>query len=326
MFFVMIAIGCFGSVRALSRLSVQFGSVLGYASNIGAPQVVDQTNSERRSSGLGQLTLNPLLSQAAYAKAQDMFSHQYWAHTSPSGTEPWDFIKSSGYKYRVAGENLARDFMSSSEVTAAWMASPTHKANIMNPKYSEIGVAVVDGILNGTETTLVVQMFGTPASAETTPQVTDQAISIQEVDIGAPETSPVAESAPLATPTPTELPVNSPPVTSNLISLDQVAGDTSSIVPAPSVTSSSPNASPQVLARFLVPAGNLLPTIIFSPLQLLKAFFLAIVMLIGTALAYDFAVVGNKSNVRLVGKNVAHLMLLFAVAFLLVFFRGGMIN
>ena len=92
----------------------------------------------------------------------DMFAKQYWAHVSADGKQPWDFISDAGYSYTVAGENLARDFQHADQVVEAWMASPTHKANILHEKYTEIGIAVVEGNLEGIETTLVVQMFGNP--------------------------------------------------------------------------------------------------------------------------------------------------------------------
>jgi hypothetical protein len=91
-----------------------------------------------------------------------MFQNNYWSHVSPSGKSPWEFFKESGYNYSVAGENLAKDFGDSSSVVSAWMNSPTHKANIINNKYKEIGIGVVDGVLNGMKTTLVVQHFASP--------------------------------------------------------------------------------------------------------------------------------------------------------------------
>jgi len=139
--------------------------ILGYASNITLNQIVNQTNDARAEQGLSALTLNSKLSQAAESKAKDMFAHQYWSHTSPTGVEPWDFIKTVGYAYRSAGENLARDFATTGDMMQAWMNSPTHRANIMHNQYKEIGVAVMNGTLQGIETTLVVQMFGSPAVA-----------------------------------------------------------------------------------------------------------------------------------------------------------------
>ena len=136
--------------------------VLGYSSEITAQKVLDQTNQERSKLGLPALKYNSLLSQSATQKAQDMFANNYWAHTSPSGTTPWNFFKNVGYKYSVAGENLARDFYDTESLMKAWMNSPTHKENIISSKYQEIGIGVVNGTLGGIKTTLVVQHFATP--------------------------------------------------------------------------------------------------------------------------------------------------------------------
>lgn len=155
-----IAIGITALILQYGVLNAVLGGVLGYASDITVDQVVSATNVERSQAGLLPLKLNDVLSAAAQMKAQDMFRYQYWAHTSPSGTEPWFFFKKVGYEYQSAGENLARDFMNTPEMVTAWMNSPTHKANIVHAKYEEIGVAVVNGTLQGVETTLVVQLFG----------------------------------------------------------------------------------------------------------------------------------------------------------------------
>lgn len=155
--------------------------VLGISSNIDAQTVISLTNSERQKLGLPLLRENQELDKAATAKAQNMFSENYWAHYAPSGKTPWDFITGSGYRFSYAGENLARNFYSSPDVVSAWMASPSHKANIVNSHYQDIGLAVVEGTLQGQKTTLVVQEFGTPvealaaapevASEKTTPQI-----------------------------------------------------------------------------------------------------------------------------------------------------------
>jgi hypothetical protein len=94
-------------------------------------------------------------------KASDMAEKGYWAHISPSGTQPWYFITQNNYAYRYAGENLARDFSNPESIVKAWLASPSHRDNLLNSKYQDIGVAVVDGTLGGRQTTLVVQLFGT---------------------------------------------------------------------------------------------------------------------------------------------------------------------
>ncbi|MBI1871934.1 hypothetical protein HYS10_00790 [Candidatus Collierbacteria bacterium] len=159
--------------------------ILGYASLIPPQTIVELTNKERQKFGLSSLKLNAKLSQAAQAKAHDMFAKNYWAHNAPDGREPWGFILDSGYSYLHAGENLARDFNNPDSIVEAWMKSPTHKANLISSKYQDIGVAVVDGKLNGVETTLVVQMFGTVQSAvplvETNDTFTVPKVLAQEV-------------------------------------------------------------------------------------------------------------------------------------------------
>ncbi len=142
--------------------------VLGYSSEITAQKVLDQTNIQRQNNGLPPLKHNSILSESATNKAKDMFTNNYWAHTSPSGTTPWDFFKAVDYQYSVAGENLARDFYDTESLLKGWMDSPTHKANIINSKYQEIGIGVVNGTLGGIKTTLVVQHFGAPIAGTIT--------------------------------------------------------------------------------------------------------------------------------------------------------------
>jgi len=156
--------------------------VLGFASNITPEKIAELTNHQRAENGLPFLTLNPLLSEAALRKAADMFAFNYWAHNSPSGRDPWSFFKEVDYQYLYAGENLARDFADSKGVISAWMASPTHRDNIVNGQYQETGVAVVDGTLEGVQTTLVVQLFGKPA--ETTARIPQLLKSIPAPVIG----------------------------------------------------------------------------------------------------------------------------------------------
>lgn len=151
------------SQLSLNVVAMVHPGVLGYASDITPQRIVELTNIKRVEKGLQPLEINKTLSQAAQLKAGDMFAFDYWSHESPSGREPWEFFHQAGYGYRVAGENLARDFMEAEDVVDAWMESPTHKDNIVNPKYQDIGVAVVNGTLGGIKTTLVVQFFGTPS-------------------------------------------------------------------------------------------------------------------------------------------------------------------
>ncbi len=140
--------------------------VLGYSSEITIQKVFDQTNQMRQKNGLSALHYDSVLSRSATNKASDMFKYDYWAHNSPQGKTPWDFFKAEGYQYSIAGENLAKDFYDTDSMMKAWMNSPTHRENILNPKYQEIGIGVVNGILNGVKTTLVVQHFGAPLNGQ----------------------------------------------------------------------------------------------------------------------------------------------------------------
>lgn len=131
--------------------------------------LVDLTNKDRAKEGLQPLSINENLVAAANMKASDMAAKEYFAHQSPDGRMPWDFIKASGYSYIYAGENLAVNFDDSGEVERAWMNSPTHKKNIVNPKYTEIGIATAPGRYKGDNTMYVVQMFGRPRTAVAAP-------------------------------------------------------------------------------------------------------------------------------------------------------------
>jgi hypothetical protein len=124
--------------------------------------LVDMTNVSREQLGFQPLKENPVLSQAAYLKAKDMIEKDYFAHYSPEGVSPWHWLGEVGYDYRLAGENLAIGFLESEQVHTAWMDSLSHKENILDAGYQEMGIAVLKGDFQGKETTLVVQFFGTP--------------------------------------------------------------------------------------------------------------------------------------------------------------------
>lgn len=123
--------------------------------------VIALTNAQRKSDSLGSLTENKLLDQAAQTKADDMAAKGYFAHVTPDGRQPWDFIAAAGYDYEYAGENLAVRFTDSKDVVNAWMASPTHRENILKPQYRDIGIGIAQGTYQGQPATFVVQMFGT---------------------------------------------------------------------------------------------------------------------------------------------------------------------
>lgn len=133
------------------------------ASEINADNVIKYVNQARAKDGLSELAVSEKLTEVAEAKVNDMVAHNYFAHTSSAGLTPWHWFELVGYDYKYAGENLAINFTTAEAQQAAWMNSPTHKKNILNINYSEIGVAVAAGEVNGTMGIIAVQEFGTLA-------------------------------------------------------------------------------------------------------------------------------------------------------------------
>ena len=124
-----------------------------------------ETNRHRAENGRPALRHVAALDVAAEAKLKDMFDRQYFAHESPTGEGPADVIEAAGYAYVTVGENLALgNFADDRELVQAWMDSPGHRANILEAKFTELGVAVGRGMYEGRMTWLAVQEFGKPIS------------------------------------------------------------------------------------------------------------------------------------------------------------------
>lgn len=139
-------------------------SVLGTMSDFSASSLLASTNEQRAADKESQLSIDPLLSHAAQAKADDMVRADYWSHTSPDGKTPWTFIAASGYSYERAGENLAYGFSGAAQTINGWMNSPEHRANILNAQYQNVGFGVATSPQyqgHGAET-IVVAMYGQP--------------------------------------------------------------------------------------------------------------------------------------------------------------------
>lgn len=139
-------------------------TVLG--ASISSSVLIDYTNDSRIAYNEPPLVRNEKLDLAAQLKGEDMAKMGYFSHQSPEGISPWHWFSVAGYSFLFAGENLAVDFTESKEVQQAWLDSPTHRANLLNVKFKEIGIATVSGVYENNPTIYVVQMFGTPAKAE----------------------------------------------------------------------------------------------------------------------------------------------------------------
>jgi len=267
-------------IRVMYR---QFPQVLGYATDIHVEQLLSLTNTKREASGLPTLTINSQLSQAAAKKAQDMFSNGYWAHMSPNGRSPWDFIVESGYRYSVAGENLAKNFSNSQGVVDAWMASPTHRDNILKSNYRDIGFAVVNGVLNGEETTLVVQMFGS----------TGQVALL-------PKPGPIVKEAQASVPLPTPIPVIEKAQQPVIVSQEG-----SAMVQSEATTGLAALLS----GRFM----NVVKNPLFNIPSVTRDIGFAFIGILMGILAIDSWIITRKHIVRASGHSIAHLLFLGAL-------------
>jgi len=130
-------------------------------------EIISKTNDYRTTNSLTGLSENSKLDQAAQFKLTDMQKNNYWDHTSPTGVQPWSFIEEVGYNYAYAGENLGKGFSTAEGVVNAWTESPKHRENLLSKNFTEIGVAVGVATIDGKDSTVIVQMFGTPKTAPT---------------------------------------------------------------------------------------------------------------------------------------------------------------
>lgn len=140
------------------------GGVLAYATEMSNSQLLSNTNAQRSANGKSGLSLNAKLSNAAQTKANDMAARNYWSHNTPDGKAPWYFVEQAGYSYSKAGENLAYGFGTSSETITGWMNSPTHKDNMLDGSFTEVGFGFIDASSynNSGQQTIVVAMYGQP--------------------------------------------------------------------------------------------------------------------------------------------------------------------
>jgi uncharacterized protein YkwD len=124
------------------------------------------TNLERQKAGLNILCLNTKLSEAAQNKAMSMALNGYFSHTGPQG-QSFDFwITATGYKYTRAGENLAVNFKNIEDAHTAWMKSPSHKKNVLNPDFTELGFGSEKGLYKGQNAPFFSVVFATPATLQ----------------------------------------------------------------------------------------------------------------------------------------------------------------
>ncbi|RMG56257.1 MAG: CAP domain-containing protein [Acidobacteria bacterium] len=111
-----------------------------------ARRVLDAVNRERRQRGLRPLRWSDLLARAAQAHSQDMADRQFLGHINPDGYTPADRAMLAGARrFRWLAENVGVHWSGphpAQSVVRGWMASPPHRANILNPRFRYTGVGV----------------------------------------------------------------------------------------------------------------------------------------------------------------------------------------
>lgn len=107
-----------------------------------AAEVVRLANQERVTAGLPQLTAHPAATAAALAHSQDQAAHGRMSHTGSDGSNAGTRLSRAGFDWRAWGENVAVGYRTPSDVVAAWMGSPGHRANVLNAAFTTIGIGV----------------------------------------------------------------------------------------------------------------------------------------------------------------------------------------
>ncbi len=192
----------------MSSLRPARAHTLAYATEMSIENLLQATNAQRNDNGQTSLQLNQKLISAAQSKANDMIARNYWSHNTPDGEEPWVFMDNSGYNYQKAGENLAYGFSTSSDTVIGWMNSPSHRANLLDGAFNEVGFGFANGnsYNNAGPETVVVAMYGKPQTLGANASGT-----VVPPPVSSPQTP--LSSAP-ASITPATLTSNPPPVAS----------------------------------------------------------------------------------------------------------------
>jgi hypothetical protein len=262
-------------------------AVLGISFNVASSDLLTLTNQKRAENGLAALTINDQLANAAEQKANHMFANNYWAHIAPDGTTPWYFIKNAGYDYLYAGENLARGFTSSNDVINAWMASPTHRENMLSKNYNDVGFAIKEGSLTGSDTVLVVEELGSKYSGG------DQQNIMQ----------------PTITPTPIVIAVVSPL-------------PSPTVLPTPTLNL-TPTPTPQVNLAENVAAAQNKPLIDSKSTS--NKIALGFLILIISVLVIDAIIIERKKIARVVAHNLDHIIFLIIITLAIIIIGRGII-
>jgi len=185
-------------VTILLPVRFPFGStahVLPYSTEMSQENLLLETNRRRDISKIDDLKINKKLSEAAQDKAEDMVEKDYWSHLTPDGDSPWTFVDEAGYEYSRAGENLAYGFSNSEQVIAGWMNSQSHKENMLDDGFSEVGFGFANSqnFEGNGKNTVVVAIYGAPSKINNILSSGSQSIASISPPSGLPKTISLVE-------------------------------------------------------------------------------------------------------------------------------------
>ncbi len=158
--FRALVLYCFLSVLIFFFISPIFVQVDRFLAHLTQDLIIKEVNPVREEQGFLTLKANEKLNEAAQMKAEDMLEKDYFDHISPDGKYPWEWLKEVDYNYAAAAENLAINASEPKSLVRAWLNSPSHAKNILNGYFTDIGIGIAKGEMQGRDTTVVVMFLG----------------------------------------------------------------------------------------------------------------------------------------------------------------------
>lgn len=303
---VLLSVAAFSLQNILLRAHTYLAAVI-------ASALVDLTNIDRATNELPSLMTNPVLERAAQLKANDMAAKGYFAHQSPEGYSPWHWFKEAGYSFTYAGENLAVYFSDSADVERAWMNSPSHRANILNSHFTEVGIATAKGVYQGKETVFVVQMFGRPSAQKVAVVDTPSNAPAEETVILV--TQPVVEDVVVAGASVEEVPTQ----VLEQVPVKVLSEDETFIAIKSEVATNSPLAINDSYKNSV----SLVQRAVTSPRSMMNTIFLALGIVIAVGLALMIGIEYKRQHPMNVLYGVLLLVLMAAILYFWQFGASG---
>lgn len=275
-------------------------------------QILELINKERADNNLPLLKINSVLSASALAKAEDMLINDYFAHIGSNGKMPWDWIDQKEYHYLYVAENLAMNFTSAESAHGALMLSPSHKKNIISDKYVDVGLAVINGQMDGKQTNVLVEIFASPQEtkmAVMTPVLPEPVINLEVKE--SVEPAVLSEELPLAeAPANEEKPANIAPDNQNI-----------EISPNPELESNKLNIGQTYKLSDESKASLLAKSVVYS-----QYFFAIILAILALALLANIIIRITIQHKSIILQSLFVIMIIIGLIFIKLHFLEGVTN